>query len=294
MAETDVNDAAQRYAVIEQAYSKEDWAMVLRDGGELLQQIQQTGNPQFLGLRMRLQLLLGHTHLYGFADKTAAAEFYTAVASHSREASLAKIAQQGLKQCSVSAPPSAEPEPDTQTRPSPDPEPARDKAAAARATATPATATTTSPLTTGPKAASPFSDPAPATPDIPGGAESASPAAPWLTAMTPGSTPTPEATTAPTPAPFMVEAGAKPAVETPPALGEVKGGEPAAPWSEESLIPEVVEEPELIELHQADPAVAEELELTLKEPDPAQPGPATLNEKEDEDLLSGLLLVRVG
>lgn len=285
MAETDVNDAAQRYAVIEQAYSKEDWAMVLRDGGELLQEIKQSGSPQFLGLRMRLQLLLGHTHLYGFADKRAAAEFYAAVASQSKEASLAKIAQQGLKQCNVSAPAAAEPQPETQT--SPTPEATRGQ---------PAAATATSPLTTSPKAASPFTGPAPATPDTPATAKAASPAAPWLTAMTPGSTPTPEATTTATPAPFMGEAGATPASETPLAEGKVKGGEPATPWSEESLIPEVVEEPELIELHQADPALAEELELTLtlQEPDPAQTSPAPVDAKEDEELLRGLLLVRVG
>ncbi len=292
MAETDVNDAAQRYAVIEQAYSKEDWAMVLRDGGELLQQIQQTGNPQLLGLRMRVQLLLGHTHLYGCADKTAAAEFYAAVASESREAPLAKIAQQGLEQCSVSTPRAAEPEPETQT--SPTPNPTRGEAAAAPVTATPAAASSTSPLTTRPETASPFSDPAAAAPDTPAAAEAAGPAAPWLTAMTPGSTPAPEAPTATTPAPFMVEAAATPAVETPAGVGEVKGGESAAPWSEESLIPEVVEEPELIELHQADPALAEDLELTLQETAPARPSPAPVNAKEDEELLRGLLLVRVG
>ena len=46
MAETSANDAAQRYAVIEQAYSREKWATVLADGEELLQELGPSDNPQ--------------------------------------------------------------------------------------------------------------------------------------------------------------------------------------------------------------------------------------------------------
>jgi hypothetical protein len=53
----------------------------------------------------------------------------------------------------------------------------------------------------------------------------------------------------------------------------------AMPWLESTgvapLIPDVVDEPELIELHQSDPALAEELVLQV----------------EDADLLRGLLRV---
>ena len=52
----------------------------------------------------------------------------------------------------------------------------------------------------------------------------------------------------------------------------------------------MVEEPELIELHQADPSVAEDVELYWKEPVPT----ATAEEIADEDLLRGLMLVQIG
>jgi hypothetical protein len=64
---------------------------------------------------------------------------------------------------------------------------------------------------------------------------------------------------------------------------------PAMPWLESSgvspLIPEVVEEPELIELHQADPALAEEVEVKVR-----PPVEATVD-REDQDLRRGLLRV---
>ena len=67
----------------------------------------------------------------------------------------------------------------------------------------------------------------------------------------------------------------------------------------ESLIPDVVEEPELIEVHQADPSLAEDVEVAWKEPTPAT-GTETVSlakeplAEEDEELRSGLLLVRLG
>jgi hypothetical protein len=61
--------------------------------------------------------------------------------------------------------------------------------------------------------------------------------------------------------------------------------EPAAPWLEaaasQPLIPEVVEEPELIEVHQADPRLAEDLELPLRESGP----------EDDPELRRGLMRV---
>ncbi|MCP9834396.1 MULTISPECIES: hypothetical protein [unclassified Cyanobium] len=235
MAETTANEAAQRYAVIEQAYSKEQWASVLQDGEELLQQLQSSDNTQVVGLQMRLQLLLGHTHLYGYTDKTAASVYYGAVAEQSTEAALTKIAAQGLKQCAIEEAPAA-------------------SAAAVSLS----------------EAVTPASGaPAPA---------SSGPAAPWLTQ--PGG---------PTTAAASATAGlleVLPTEQTPAATPAVT---PAAPWSEPSLIPDVVEEPELIELHQADPSLAEEVELSWKEPAPARESEDTA----DADLLSGLMLVRI-
>ncbi len=230
MAETTANEAAQRYAVIEQAYSKEQWATVLQNGEELLQQLQSSDNTQVLGLQMRLQLLLGHTHLYGYTDKAAAAGYYGGVAAQTSEAALARIAEQGLKQCAIEETP------------------------AEQATAVAATAAT--------GLIAPSSTP-------PGQAVTDA-AAPWLS-QSPA-----------TPAPSGD-------LEVMAPTGEVPAASPAAPWSEPSLIPDVVEEPELIELHQADPSLAEDVELAWQEPVSA----TTSQDKADEDLLRGLMLVSI-
>jgi hypothetical protein len=250
MAETSANDAAQRYAVIEQAYSREKWATVLADGAELLQQLQPSDNPQLTGLKLRLQLLLGHTQLYGYGDKATAAGYYGTVAEQSGEAALTRIAEQGLKQCAIDE---------------------------AGATPTPGSAVADI-GTPGPEFL------------VAGAAGSAftaqavtGPAAPWLTTA---------------PATNAQAAAAAPAtaadLEPETAGEEAPAGSPAptpaAPWAEPSLIPEVVEEPELIELHQADPALADDVELSWQESTPATAAPV---DKEDEELLSGLMLVRV-
>jgi acyl-CoA synthetase (AMP-forming)/AMP-acid ligase II len=73
---------------------------------------------------------------------------------------------------------------------------------------------------------------------------------------------------------------------------KVPAATPAAPWSEPSLIPDVVEEPELIELHQADPSLAEDVELAWQEQEPAPARDS--QDKADEDLLRGLMLVSIG
>jgi hypothetical protein len=233
MAETAANEAAQSYAVIEQAYSKENWATVLQDGEELLRRLRQSDNAQLMGLQMRLQLLLGHTQLYGYANKAEAAGFYAAVAEQSSEAALTRIAKQGLKQCAIEEAPTEQ--------------------APAKAVA---------------KAVAPTSG-------------SLSPATPWLTVTAATALSAATAATAVTPAPIQ-QAESQP-------LEEPAASTPASPWSEPSLVPEVVEEPELIELHQSDPFLAEDVELDWKEPTPAKPS----LDKADEDLISGLMLVRI-
>jgi hypothetical protein len=233
MAETAANEAAQSYAVIEQAYSKENWATVLQDGEELLRRLRQSDNAQLMGLQMRLQLLLGHTQLYGYADKAEASGFYAAVAEQSSEAALTRIAKQGLKQCAIEEAPTEQ--------------------APAKAEA---------------EAVAPTSG-------------SLSPATPWLTVTAATALSAATAATAVTPAPIQ-QAESQP-------LEEPAASTPASPWSEPSLVPEVVEEPELIELHQSDQFLAEDVELDWKEPTPAKPS----LDKADEDLISGLMLVRI-
>lgn len=242
MAETSANDAAQRYAVIEQAYSREKWGTVVGDGGELLQELQQSDNPQLTGLKLRLQLLLGHTQLYGYGDKATAAGYYGTVAEQNSEAALTRIAEQGLKQCAI------------------------EEAAAA------------------PSTGAAVADTVATTPDFltkgAAGPAVTAPASPWLAT-------TAAATAAAAAASPAADLESAPAEEGPDAA---TAGMPAAPWSEPSLIPEVVEEPELIELHQADPTLAEDVELSWQESSPATAAPMN---KEDEELLSGLMLVRV-
>ncbi len=171
-------DALERYAAIETAYRAERWFGVLEQGNALLADLGPAGTAEPGGLRERLQLLLGHTHLHGLGDRAAAARCYREVLATSSDPRLRQSAEEELRLCEA------------------------------------------------PEA---------------GGASTA--AAPWLEA----------------------------------------GGDRTArsPGNPQPLIPEVVEEPELIEVHQADPRLAEDLELPLREPGPA----------DDPELLRGLMRV---
>ncbi len=213
-------DPTQQYTAIEKAYCEDRWSDVLEQGERLLARL--PGDD--LGLRQRLQLLMAHTYLYGFSDRTSAADLYRAVEASQAESALRQIAAQGLQQCSVPVQPPADALPQ------------------------PAEA---APLLeeTGPslhEAALALS-------------QSETPVMPWLDTQPAGDNP---------PAPLA---------------------ESPATAAEPALIPEVIEEPELIEVHQADPNLAEELELE------APPPRLGSQEEEDEDLelRQGLLRVQI-
>jgi hypothetical protein len=178
--------AIERYGAIEQAYRDQVWPTVLQEGRMLLDDLAGGSDRISRGLRQRLLLLLGHTHLHGLGDREAARDFYGTVLTDDAEDSLRRIAQEGFQQCE------SPPEPEG-------PEP---------------------PLA-----------PMEVTPEQ-------APAMPWL---------------------------------------EASGAGP--------LIPEVVEEPELIELHQADPDRAEEVEVKVRATGEA------VGDREDQDLRRGLLRV---
>jgi len=162
MAESpESGDALDRYAAIEIAYRAERWFEVLDRGQALLQDLDPA---DVAGVRERLQLLLGHTHLHGLGDRAAAARCYREVLAVSTDPRLRQSAEEELRSCGI-------------------------------------------PETAAPSAA-----------------------APWLEDAAAGA--------------FAAAAGREP------------------------LIPEVVEEPELIEVHQADPRLAEDLELPMKESEP--------------------------
>jgi len=86
----------QRYEAIERVYSEQRWDDVARRSEELLLELpNDPGHP----LRQRLQLLLGHTYLYGYHDAATASGFYSRVHAATKEPVLLDIAALGLEQC---------------------------------------------------------------------------------------------------------------------------------------------------------------------------------------------------
>jgi len=178
----------QRYEAIERVYSERRWDDVARRSEELLLELpNDPGHP----LRQRLQLLLGHTYLYGYQDAATASGFYSRVQAATKEPVLLDIAALGLEQCA------------SQTA-------------------------AVNPARTG---------------------TSARPAMPWLQQL----------------------GGSDPAAAAPATAPDV-------------LAVDVIDEPELIEVAQADPAQAEELEL------PSEPI-NRLSPEEMAELSKGLLRV---
>lgn len=216
----------QRYEAIERVYSERQWDTVARLSEELLLEL--PDDPSH-ALRQRLQLLLGHTHLYGYRDAATATGFYKRVRAATEEPVLRDIAAQGLEQCA------------SQTASAP----------VAQAEETPASPNAGQPF---PFSAAPVQNPSPQA-----GGTDARPAMPWMEQLGGASTPVP--------------------VEVP------------------DLPVEVVEEPELIELAQADHAQAEELEVAVSDARPAavQPQPTepanNLSPEEIAELSKGLLQV---
>ncbi|PHX67682.1 MAG: hypothetical protein CK549_04815 [Cyanobium sp. Baikal-G2] len=100
---TSPHSLQQRYEAIERVYSERQWDDVARLSEELLLELpNEPADP----LRQRLQLLLGHTYLYGYEDRATATGFYSRVRAATQEPVLRDIADQGLEQCaSQPAPP---------------------------------------------------------------------------------------------------------------------------------------------------------------------------------------------
>ena len=94
-------------AGVERLYSRGAWSEALQ-AGEALQAKLRLGaaNP----LRLRLELLIGHTLLYGLGERSAAESHYQKVQTHSGDPVLLAIAAQGLQRCGgLGADPPAEP-----------------------------------------------------------------------------------------------------------------------------------------------------------------------------------------
>ena len=86
----------QRYATIERLYSEREWPQVEALSETLLGELPaDPADP----VRLRLQLLLGHTRLYGMGAVADARGHYQTVLENCNETTLREIAEQGLQQC---------------------------------------------------------------------------------------------------------------------------------------------------------------------------------------------------
>lgn len=307
-AANDPEDHARLYTAIEKAYVDDRWADVLQQGKALLLNLE----ADDLELRQRLQLLMAHTHLYGYGDRDAAEDLYRAVLESKTDPSLRQIADQGLQQCGLPLQHESQAVADRPAEAAPQ-ETAADlnpeqlpQAVAAR-------------LDSGDVPSQRESLKAfgmalnPTLPELSSVATAAvHPVMPWL-ATEPEPLPplTDRAGSLQAEGNEAVDAGGLAAMET---TRETTSSPPsAAPISPQtltpsptvtsppSLIPDVIEEPELIEVHQADPSLAEEFELMetgalMEVPTVVMAAPEeSLAEdpgfEEDPELLEGLLRV---
>ncbi len=309
------NDPGERYAELERAYTEDRWPDVLEQGGQLIADLSNDPDPVTADLASRAQLLLGHAHLYGLRNPAAALPHYQAVLAGPTDPDLRRIAEEALPYCQ---PPVAPAEPPTEEL-TPD--------AVALESASPKAAgevftTVTAAEATADAAAVPAVDPErspwaviEATSE-PLGDQSLDAEGPW----TPRSGTATEAITgAATPwldEPIRLE---KAISLEKPSQTEVGGMLAAPDTTVRELVPslevEVVEEPELVEVAQADPSLAEELEIELTRirerraasrrdetasqelvtlaPTAAAPLEEPDDLMEDPELLAGLLRVKV-
>lgn len=231
------------YEAVEAAYRNGDWDTVLEQGTVLNRKLARAGGTNVQALRQRLELMLAHTHLYGFGNAESAQRQYQALLYQPVEASLRQMAEDGLKQCQERIAAAAGD---------------RDDPEAAVAELSEREASTGS--------------------DQPSRSEGSTAAEPWLsdlntsrtTADSPRSQPT--TTTDNTFNPSAQPQTGRPAATNGLGLGE-------------TLIPEVIDEPELLEVHQADPRLADELELSL-EAAPGSQALASLAEAAQAEILA--------
>ena len=86
----------EAYVAVERAYGEGNFAMALTRA-EALQPEVNAGRADLLD--QRLQLLIGHIHLYGLSQPTAAAAAYSAVLAIASEPAYRELASQGLALC---------------------------------------------------------------------------------------------------------------------------------------------------------------------------------------------------
>jgi hypothetical protein len=286
------NDPSKRYSELERAYTEDRWPDVLEQGNQLIADLSNGPDPVTADLASRAHLLLGHAHLYGLRNPAAALPHYQALLAGSADPDLRRIAEEALPYCQSTVEPAA-------------PEAAAGVFRTAPATATDATAAATASPSVAqelfPRAAfEPTTEPL--------GDQILDTQGQWIHQAGTASEPITEAATPWLDGPIRLEQAIQTGV----------GGMVAAPGKTiKELVPslevEVVEEPELMEVAQADPSLAEELEIELtgigerrasqrgdgtatkeqKTPAPADSLEEPDDLMEDPELLAGLLRVVV-
>lgn len=234
-------DAPRRYAELEQAYVEERWPSVRGNGQDLLDALEESDDPEALALANRVRVLMGHAHLYGLGEPDVAEDYYRAVLASNAESQLRQIAAEGLQQCQrpAGAAPEATAGADQAASAAPVVQESQAPVEAAAVAVRTEQASGDDPFQAALNAAATAAAATPATTKA---------AMPWLADL---------AADSPLPAqpPAPLETGANPFAL--PATAADPGA--LAP----RLEVEVVEEPELLEVAQADPGLAEELELEL-------------------------------
>lgn len=91
----------EAYAAVERAYSQGRFEEALNQAQGLLASLSASPDDP---LRPRLQLLVGHCHLYGLANPQLAVAAYREVLERCGEPVLREIAEQGLGRCATSTP----------------------------------------------------------------------------------------------------------------------------------------------------------------------------------------------
>jgi hypothetical protein len=254
------------YATVEAAYRNGDWKAVLEQGTVLNRRMARAAGANVQALRQRLELMLAHTHLYGFNDPESAQIHYQELLNQPLEASLRQMAEDGVKQCRdrLVATASGSDDQDTATADQREGEMALDSDQASDLTGSMA-------------------------------------AEPWLEDLTAKS-----ASADSTIPPATTGKSSNPSADRQSGTSAAAHDLDAA----ETLIPDVIDEPELLEIHQADPDLADEVvlnpqpkplaslaEAAKAEVNGAEPGfdfnAAPAGEEPDPDLLACLRLVRL-
>lgn len=260
------------YAAVEAAYRNGDWNTVLEQGTVLNRRMARAAGANVQALRQRLELMLAHTHLYGFSDAESAQRHYQALLNQPLEASLRQMAEDGLKQC-------------------------RDRVGAmAQLSGEQGTA-----------ASEPSEDNASQGSDLASESGGSAAAEPWLEDLNANRSTANTTTAQPT---ATTDASPLPSADQQASISTSTNNQDPS----ETLIPEVIDEPELLEIHQADPDLADEVLLNPPPTPVTQPlaslaeaAQAELNsaepssgfdaapaaEEPDPDLLACLRLVRL-